>query len=403
MRRLLVLLVLCCLAAALRAADWPRFLGPAANGISAETGLNVAWAKKVPTPLWQVALGDNGYAGPAVAYGKLFIVDHQGRRDVIRAFNLENGAELWHYAYDNAVNENGGSFGYTNSTPYIEHGRIYTVSNTGIVTSLDTKDGKLIWSRNLVNDFGGRVPGWRFAWSPIIDDGKLIVYPGGRNAGVAALNPLNGQTIWAGGGSDVPGYATPVVATLNGKKQYLVFTTAGLMGVDPADGSRLWSYPWKTSADVNAACPIAVDNNSVFITTAYGHGSALIDVAPGGTARARWETNALQSRFSTPIFTGGYLYTTTDNNNLVCIEPQTGAVKWRQPGFEWGGLCMVSGAIIVCDGRTGDVVSFTPSPDGYRELGRIKPLGERSWTAPIVADGKLIVRNLKRLGVLSLK
>lgn len=402
MRHLVVALLLTALFAGVTlpasAADWPRFLGPNANGVSPETGINKNWNEQPPTLLWKVDLTDDGYAGPAVANGVVFIVDHLGKDDILRALDLKTGREYGRYTYADAASSN---YGFSRATPLITGNRLYYISRLGRAICLDAKSGKLVWERDLIADFKGRRPGWDFAMSPIIDDGKLIVSPGGPNAGVAALNPETGATIWAGGGSDVPGYATPVVATINGKKQYVTFTTAALMAVDPANGARLWSFPWKTGADVNAATPIVI-GNSVFITTNYGHGSALVDITPNGP-QARWANPQIQSRFTTPIYLGGYLYTTTEANQLLCIVPATGEVKWRQQGFEWGGLCAVDGTLIVCDGRSGDVVMVAASPDGYRELGRIKPLGGQSWTAPIVADGKLLVRNKKALACLALK
>ncbi len=379
------------------AADWPRFLGPSANGISSETGINKNWKQNPPTVLWKVDLTDDGYAGPAVAGNRVFIVDHQGNQDILRMLDVNTGQEKGRYSYDEPANKN---YGFARCTPLIANGKIYTVSYSGTVLCLDMKSGKPAWTRNLVKEFGGRVIDWGYSWSMIIDDNKLIVQPGGPNAAVAALNPATGATIWAGGGSDKNGYATPVVATLNGKKQYIIFTAERLMGVDPANGRTIWSFPWKTGCDVNAATPIVM-GNTILITTNYGHGSALVQVN-GATTQQVWKNN-IMSRFTTPLYIGGYCYVTTEANQLTCFDPKTGDTKWTQRGFGWGGLCAVDGAIIVCDGNSGDVVLFDADPTAYKELGRVKPLGGQSWTAPIVANGKLIVRNKKAIVALSLK
>lgn len=396
--RLYLLLMLVALGLCAIGADWPRFLGPNANGISPDTGINKNWNQQPPKQLWKISLNDGGYAGPAVAYGKVFIIDHQGAQDIIRMLDLNTGNEDWHYSYTDTDKDN---FGFSRCTPLISFGKVYTVSRTGNVVCLETKTGKLVWMRNLVADFGGRRPQWDYSWSMIVDDNKLLVQPGGPNAAVAALNPATGATIWAGGGSDVPGYATPVVATLNGKKQYIFFTAGGLLGIDPANGSRLWNYPWKTGCDVNAATPVVIDN-SVFITADYGHGSALVNVTAQGAATA-WADKTVMSRFTSPIYANGCCFVTTEANQIMCFDPKTGAVKWQHPGFGWGGLCGVDGTLIVCDGNTGEVAMIALDTTGYKELGRIKPLGGQSWTAPIVADGKLIVRNKNAMACLALK
>lgn len=396
--RLFILLLAACALAAAFAADWPRFLGPNGNGIAPDTGINKNWNQKPPKELWRVDLTDNGYAGPAVARGKVLILDHQEGKDILRMLDLATGQENGRFSYDEPSREN---YGYGRGTPLIAGGRIYTVSYSGIVICLDWKTGKEAWRRNMVQDFGGRVPQWGYSWSMIIDDNKLIVQPGGPNAAVAALNPETGATIWAGAGSDVCGYATPVVATINGAKQYVIFSTGGLMGVDPAKGSRLWFYPWKTGCDVNAATPIVLGNN-VFITSDYGHGSAYVNVTAMGAATG-WSNTTVMSRFSTPLYVDGYCYTTCEANKLTCLDPKTGDISWQQPGFGWGALCGVDGTFIVVDGNNGDVVMFEQNAKAYKELGRIRPLGGQSWTAPIIADGKLLVRNKKTLVCLDLK
>jgi outer membrane protein assembly factor BamB len=398
-RSLLVLFLAVCFGATnlLFAADWPAFLGPAANGISPEKLANTDWRVKAPTVLWHFDLGDGGYAGPSVADGKVFVIDHQGKNDIVRALDLNTGAEVWHYTY---TDTNSANYGFARSTPVIDHARIYALSRLGVINCLDEKTGTLIWTRDLMADFGGHRPGWDLAMSPLIDKEKLILSAGGADAAVVALNKTTGATIWKGGGSDVPGYATPVRATINNTPQYVFFTVNGVMGVNADSGNKLWSYPWKTGADVNATTPIVL-GNSVFISSGYGHGAALLDITQN-PPRSIWENKAVQSRFTCPIYADGYLYTTTESNHLMCVNPLTGEIKWQQPGFEWGGLVGIDGMLIVGDGKTGEFALVKMTPESYQEFGRITPLGGQSWTAPIIANGKLIVCNTKAIACLNL-
>lgn len=404
MRRLmqLAMAIIClCIPLGLLAEDWPQFLGPHGNSISSETGINKDWAQKPPQVLWTVPLTDNGYSGPSVADGKVFINDHQGNQDIVRALNLQTGAEVWRYVYEGTDKANGGQFGFTNSTPVIDQDRVYTLSHLGLLNCLKLKTGEVIWSRNILTDFGGKLPGWRLAISPYIDGKKLIVIPGGPNAAVAALDKLTGKTIWQGGGSDEPGYATPTVATITGKRQYVCYMASSLIGVDTETGTQLWSVPWSTGSNVNAPAPQVI-GDSVFITASYGHGCALVDVTKDG-ATIRWQNKEIQSHFNSPVVLNGLIYSTTDPGRLVCLDPKDGTVKWAQRGFEKGGLVAVDGTLIVCDGRTGEVVMVAVDPTAYQELGRIKPLDGQSWTAPIVSNGKLIVRNRTALACIDLK
>ncbi len=142
--------------------------------------------------------------------------------------------------------------------------------------------------------------------------------------------------------------------------------------------------------------------DSVYITASYGYGCALVDVTPGG-AKIRWQNKEMTAHISSPILTDGCVYGDSEPGDFVCIDPQTGTTKWRQPGFEKGPLIMVDGVLLKFDGKGGDLVMVSPQPSLYKEIGRYKPLGGQSWTAPIVSNGKLIVRNKTTLACFSLK
>lgn len=397
--RALCVVSIVCLSVHGFASDWPRFLGPGGTGISPDTGINKAWNEKAPKELWRLPLTDDGHAGPAVADGKLYIVDHKGANDIVRALDLNTGKEVWTFEYPEDGKSN---HGFARATPAIDNGKVYTLSRSGLVHCLAAADGKKVWSRNIVTDFKGKVPKWMIVMSPVVDGDKLIVAPGGPNALVVALNKNTGETIWAGGGSDKLSYATPVIATIGGKKQYVIFSGASVLGVDPENGKVLWRFPWVTKYDVNAAVPVAF-KNSVFIASGYKRGCALVRVGPGKAEKV-WENKEMQAHFSSPITHKGLIYGTGEPGFLMCMDPKTGKTLWKKAGFEKGGILAIDGTIIALNGKNGDVIMAALTPEGYKELGRIKaPLGGRSWTAPIVADGKLIIRNKKAIACFDLK
>ncbi|MHB1461946.1 MAG: PQQ-binding-like beta-propeller repeat protein [Armatimonadota bacterium] len=381
----------------LHAADWPQFRGPNADGISVEKGINKAWNTKQPALLWKTAMGDEGYAGVSVVKGIAYIIDHKVGQDVVRAISVATGKDIWTYPYADTQKAN---YGYSRATPTVNGNRVYVQGRMGLLTCLDIKNGKPIWSRNIMTDFNGKKPNWNYAMSPVVDGNKLIVLPGGPGALVAALDKTTGKTIWQGGGTREPGYATPIIATLNGKKQYLVFTATDIVGVDASNGAELWSLAWgKPSVHIPE---FIVIGNSFYVTNSYGEGCGLVDVTTSG-AKLRWANKEMQSHMATPILVGGLLYGTTDPGDLICIDPQTGVTKWRQNGFEKGPQMMVDGVLLVFNGREGDLVMVDPKPDAYHELGRFKPLGGQSWTMPVVSDGKLFVRNTTALACFNLK
>ncbi len=381
-------------------ADWPGLGGSTANQVAPDTGLNKDWAKRPPKTLWTVALTDEGYSGPSVANGKVFIVDHRDQNDLVRAIDFATGQDVWSFAYPDAQRNR---YGFTESTPLVADGRVYVVSRLCKVNCLDEATGTLIWSRDVLKDFAAKHPEWDWASSPALVDGKLIVVAGGKDAALVALDAATGKTVWQGPGSSTPGYATPLVTTLNGKQQIVAFVAEGLIGIDPATGGRLWSFPWIVEHQQNSAMPI-VTGNTIFIATAWGKGSAMVDVTDN-QPKILWQTKAMQARFSSPVIYGGRIYGTLEaGNKLICLDTKTGEVLWQQPGFEFASTIVADGCVFVLEGKSGDLVLLDATTPQYKELGRIRPLGgPDAWTSPVISRGRLLIRNKTRLACVDLR
>ena len=378
--------------------DWPRFLGPNANSISTETGVNKNWNEKPPKELWRIPMTDEGYSGPAVKENILCILDHKETNDIVRAIDVATGEDIWNYAYPEPGREN---HGFTRCTPTIDNGMVYTISRSGVVHCLNLADGTKVWRADVMADHGGEPPRWGASNSAYIDGDQLITIGAGENSHVVALDKHTGKKLWAGGGTDIAGYATPIQAQLDGKKQYLVFTGKSIIGVEAASGDLLWRHPWETRLDSNAASPIQVDSNLVWIASGYRRGCALLRIKDG-TVEEVWSDKMITPHWSSAVFIDGFIYTTTPPGYLVCVNAKTGDEQWRskgtEKGFEHGGLCAVDDTLIVIEGNTGNVVQVALSSQEYKELGRINPLNStNNWVAPIVANKKLYVRSPSEL------
>lgn len=419
-----VLLTLILLGGVARAGDWPRFRGPDGNSISPETGINKDWKSRPPKQLWKVELKDNGFAGLSVADGKLFVIDHQGREDVVRALALKDGGEIWHFAYaDTSTN----SFGFARSTPTCDGGRIYTISRLGKVHCLDAATGKLIWAKDCIADYGGKRPTFAFTSSPKIIGEKLFLMTGGAQGVICAIDKLTGKLLWHGGAGadggvppgpaailpdgrevpfgavDSPGYSIPQLATIDGQQQVVCANGRAVLAVDPETGKTLWFFPWATVNGNNIADPLLGDGG-VMISSTDKFGCAMLDIL-GGQPKVRYRHTQLQTRFHSAFFYKGFVFAISDPGagDLVCMDLKTGKVFWRKTGFEAGPVVAVDGVLLAMSGANGQMAMVEPTSEGYKELGRFTPLGGKSWTMPAIADGKMYVRNMKAVACFDLK
>ena len=415
MKRVVVVLLLGCFFGAppaARAADWPQFRGPNGNGISPDARINTDWKAKPPVALWTFGMSDGGWSNPVVGESMVFLIDHliseikdaEGKvtgkkgEDVVRALDAKTGKEIWNFSYPGLAMDKNGT---TGPSPALDNGKLYTVSRNMLVHCLDATSGKQLWERDGVKDFTAHpaeAPCGHNA-SPLVDENRLIIVPGGPDAAVVALDKNTGETLWKTAGSNA-GNASPIVYGSGTPKQYVAFIAEGLVGLNPQTGARLWSYPWKTTCSQNSATPIVVGKR-IFFTSAWKMGSGLLDITNAAAPALVWKTNELEARFSSPVFVNGAIYGISMPENpgtLVCLDAQTGKANWKQPGFAFGQVGAAGGAIIAIDGKKGDVMLVEANSAAYKELGRIHPAeAAAAWNVPVVVDGRMYVRTKKAL------
>lgn len=371
--------------------DWPQWRGPNRDGISEETGLLKTWPANGPKVLWRAGSGE-GYSGLSVAQGRLFTILGQSGNEIAIALDAKTGREIWRTAIDRIFHNDQGSG--PRSTPTVDGELVYVLSARGKLAALNTKDGKKIWERNLVSEYGGRVPTWGVSVSPLVEGNMLLVDVGGNSGhSVMAFNKATGAVIWKSE-SDVPGYSAPIAVTVNGVRQVLVFTGSALVSFAPADGKLFWRYPWQTSYNVNAATPVFIPNDRVFISSGYGKGAALLQMQTAGnkvSVREVWKSREMKNHFSSSILHQNHLYG-FDDAFLTCLEVATGEPKWQQRGFQKGSLLFADGHLIVL-GERGNLALVEATPAGYKEKAAHQILQGKCWTAPTLANGVLYLRN----------
>lgn len=412
-------LLTCLLAASARAgdtgtssADWPQWRGPHRDGISEEKGLLQHWTAKGPPLDWKTAGLGEGYASLVISDGTIYTMGKRNNSSAVIALDGKDGRKLWETPIGGAGGEG------PSSTPTVDGDRIYAVGPEGDLACVQT-DGKLLWRKSFTKDFGGSVPTWKFCESPLVDGDRLICTPGGKDATIVALNKLTGDVVWQcavpGGAGNGSGYSSTVISNGGGVKQYVQLMGAGTgcVGVAAEDGKFLWSYPRVGNGTATIPTPI-VHDDYVFCSSGYGTGSALLKLSRSGNGVKAEEVyflngDKLQNHHGGLVLIDDYVYCGHGHNNgfPTCVELKTGKIKWggkRGPGQE-------SAAVVYADKQlyfryqNGTMALISASPASYKMNGKfeIPGVSKPSWSHPVVAGGKLYLREQDNLFVYNLK
>ena len=374
--------------------DWPQWRGLERNGISKETGLLKEWPRSGPPMAWSAAMLGAGYGSVAVAGDHVWVQGMRNRQSVVSTLNRADGKMVWVRILGPAGDNDRGPG--PRSTPTIDGDRVYALSETGDLACLRAADGTVIWQRNILKEFKGENPYWLLSESPLIDGDHVIVTPGGRGAGVVALDKMSGKTVWVSKDlSDGAGYSSPIVADVGGVRTIMILTAAAGVGVRASDGKLMWRNTSPSNGTANIATPVYSDGK-VFFTSSYGTGGALLGLrASGNEVRAQeiYFTRDMKNHHGGVVLVKGYIYGYNDSI-LTCLEFASGKMVWRDRSVGKGAVTYADGHLYIL-GEDNVVGLVEATPAGYREKGRfsIADQGLPSWAHPVVSGGRLYIRN----------
>ena len=387
------------------AADWPQWRGPQRNGISDERGLLKQWPADGPKLVWQAKEIGDGYSTPSVVGDRLYLMSNKGMDDeFVLALGTKDGQRIWSQRVGKVGPNSALQYPAARSTPTVDGALLFALGSDGDLACLETASGKVVWQKNLRSDFGGKPGAWAYSESPLVDGDLLVCTPGGKEATLVALNKKTGETVWkcSTPEADQANYASIIVVNAAGRKQYVQFLSKGLVGVDAKTGVLLWRYD-KSAKGSTANIPTPVAHQS-FVYNSTGRGGALLELTSGGgqvEAKEVYFLPKLPSSIGGSVEVGGKLFG-TNSQSLMCADFTTGEVKWQNRCVGAGSVCYADGLIYV-HGENGDMALVEATPEAYREQGRFtlpdQPDRGKSlaWPYPVIADGKLYIRDLGML------
>ncbi len=392
--------------------DWPQFRGLNRDNISIETGLYRTWPAKGPKVLWKTTVCQ-GYAGVAIKDGRVYINDYDDakKEHLVRCISLADGKDLWRWSYPVEIRP---SHGITRTVPAVGKTLVFSLDPKCRFHALDIKTGKLVWQKNLVQEYKATIPGWYAGQNPLLDGDKVLLATGG-DALVIAFDQATGKEVWKSPNpaKDLMSHASLMPASIGGIRQFLYLTMNKVLGVSATDGQILWSSPFTAKM---AACPspVSIGDGRVFVTSGYEAGSAMYKVekgASGFAAKKLFDLTSTQfnSEVHTPILFQNHLFAVSSKTKgrFTCLGLD-GKVVWQSPvvsgdpaatkTFDLGAFMMADGMFFILDGKSGLLRLVEANIKEYKELASAQILeGEDVWGPLALSNGKLIIRDMNQM------
>jgi outer membrane protein assembly factor BamB len=382
------------LATTATAGDWPQILGPNRNGHAENERLADSWPATGPKTLWRYKLG-SGYAGAAVVGDRVVVFHRINNNECVECLSAASGKSLWKTdfpaSYRGGIDPDTGP----RCVPLITGASVFVFGAAGDLHAVKLDSGDKLWSRSLYADYHGDEGYFGAGSTPILIGGQLLVNVGGRSAGVVALDPASGKTLWQAG-DEAASYSSPTAAKIGGQDKAIFITRLNCVVADPAAGTVTKLLPFgQRGPTVNAATPLVIGQN-MFLTASYGIGAALAPLADQSVKPTWTNDNTLSSQYATPIEHRGYLYGIHGREDqgvaeLRCIEAATGKIQWKKTGFGVAHIIFADNKLLI-QKSDGHLLLAAADPTKYRELSTTKLSSEPTRALPALSNGRLFVR-----------
>lgn len=421
---------------AIRADDWPQWLGPKRDGVWRETGIVAKFPAGGPKVRWRTPIGQ-GYAGPSVVNGKVYITDRlkannpdSGFSDRAKVAGVErvlclneaDGTILWKHEYPCDYHIDYPLGPRTTST--VAGGKVYTLGAMGHLFCFDADSGKVVWSKNLLEEYKTTVNQWGFSGHPLIDGERLICLVGGQGSVAVAFDKDTGKEIWKALSANDPGYAPPMIYDIAGKRQLIIWHPQSINGLDPKTGQVYWTQPYGAKKLIKAALTVStprLDGDKLFFTAFYD-GPLMLEFDNNSKPHILWQghgrgekpdqTDGLHSIMPTPVIKDGHIYGVCSYGELRCLDEATGKRIWEThkattgKSVRWGNAFLIEqGDRFILFNELGDLIIAKLTPKGYDEISRANILAPTNrmpgrmvvWSHPAFANRCVYARNDKEI------
>jgi len=384
--------------------SWPAFRGPDRDGVVRGTKVVTDWKTVPPPQLWRHAVGP-AWSSLIVVGDRVFTQEQRGPMETVVCYDSATGHQRWVHE-DTTRFEEGVSGPGPRATPTFAQGCVFTLGATGMLNCLDAQTGELRWLRDINNDSHGRPPLWGLSSSPLIVGQNVIVYGGGQTGkSLLAYRVDSGELVWTAPAGE-NSYSSPQITTVAGVPQCLMYHDFGLTAVDPATGKKLWETGLVMRGAPRCSQPHLIGASRLAVATLNGPGTSLIEVARDGDqwkVSPVWASKDLKPEFPDFVVHNGDAYG-FDGGIFCCLNLETGKRAWKDGHFGRGQVILLEDqGLLLVTSETGEVILQAADAQDRKELGRFQALNGKTWNHPVVANGRLFLRNAEEMACYGLE
>ena len=374
--------------------DWPGFRGPLRDGRLTGVTIGTNWQQSPPREVWRHRIGP-GWSSITIVGDRLYTQEQRGDDEYVVCYDTTQGAELWSHRDPTRFFEVVAGAG-PRGTPTFHQGRIYALGATGRLNCLHAVTGKVVWSKDIVADAGAKIPQWGYSSSPLVAEGLVSVFAGGpAGKSVLAYHADTGAFVWAAGEGELS-YCSTQHAKVCGVEQLLITTDSGLTAFHPATGHILWHHAWPTSGIARVVQPAVISETDILIGTGLGVGTRRVHVERQGenwNVTDVWTVRTFKPYYNDFVVSEEHAFG-FDGNIFMCVNLADGRVIWRTRGYGNGEvLLLAEQKLLLVLTEQGEAVLVEAQPQQHREMARWKVIEGKTWNHPVIAYGKLFVRN----------